>query len=302
MVIADEEAWQRRGMQALFSLLREDVPLRVVVLTGLALELPDPGLAAVVQRRAFVAQTSVAYPKHLLTTLEAAFTCSGSAWVRLHAPSPSSHGFPSDRTFERAAGAVRSRALPLYRFDPTRAGVFGSRLDLDDNPDVQEAWSSHNESLYTFADWAVGEERFASHFQPLSDSDSAPMPLADWLQVSAADRIGKTVFVESCIDPGASKRLRVDSHMLDATLERADIWRTLRELAGVVTPFTQRIREEADREAVELYEKEKKAIESRHQAQLSALRGDVEEQLVQRLENRLAVLAGYEELLTGGEV
>jgi hypothetical protein len=211
-------------------------------------------------------------------------------------------GFASEQLVDRARSAVLSRALPLYCFDPSRPGVFGSRLDLDDNPQAHDSWATPEEGAapFTFADWALGEARFAEHFVELEDSDPAPLPLFEWLQLPVEQRTGKTPFVEQHGN-GTTRRLRLRHCMLQATERRAEIWRILRELAGIETPFTEHIVEAAGREASEEFERQKRALESQIEARLAATRSEVEELLVHKLENRLAHLAGYAELIAQGE-
>jgi hypothetical protein len=74
--------------------------------------------------------------------------------------------------------------------------------------------------------------------------------------------------------------------------ERLQRWATLQELAGVSTPFTERVRAEVERE-----------LQSGHEAELSALKADCEAMVAEvergqaaaqavRLRDRLLQLAG----------
>ena len=299
VVLADEDDLTKEQLHDLMELASEDLPVRIVLLTGLSLRCGEPSLAVLMQRQAFVAQTSVAYPQHLVRALTMAFAAPGGSWLRVHAPRPTAHGYASDRTLERAVDAVRARAIPLYCFDPRRPGVFGARLDLDDNPDAENTWTVQGNSPYTFAHWAMGEKRFAGQLSAWSESDNNPVPLVEWMQLPEAERQGKTPFIEQT--KPQLQRLRVHPALAQATLQRSDIWRTLRELAGIDTPFTERVRAEADLNANQQLQARLQALEEQQQAQLAAARREVEDKLVHKLEQRLTLLAGYEALLTGGD-
>jgi hypothetical protein len=77
-------------------------------------------------------------------------------------------------------------------------------------------------------------------------------------------------------------------------LQRQQAWRTLQELAGLVTPFTERVRREAEA-----------AVAAERAAELAALRSDYEQRLAeqqdqqleqtrQAMRERLLQLAGYQ--------
>ncbi len=87
--------------------------------------------------------------------------CLGPALLQLYAPSPLRDGFASRQSLAQAEFAVTSRALPLFRYDPTAKGVFGSRMSLSGNPE-------DGEQALTLADWALGQTRFANHLEPLA--------------------------------------------------------------------------------------------------------------------------------------
>ena len=71
-----------------------------------------------------------------------------------------------DRTMEQARLAVASRTMPLFRYDPADEGVFGTRLNLDGNPQHQQILISESDSgqRLTPAHWALTEKRFAGCF------------------------------------------------------------------------------------------------------------------------------------------
>ena len=88
----------------------------------------DAEIIDLAQRNAFVAQTSIADANHLGDSMLQALRFEGPALVQVYAPSPSRHGFMPQQSLMQAQLAIASRALPLFRYSPTAAGVFGLRI------------------------------------------------------------------------------------------------------------------------------------------------------------------------------
>ncbi|MEA3291061.1 MAG: 4Fe-4S binding protein [Pseudomonadota bacterium] len=251
-----------QGLSQMAWLLGTDLPIKLVLLADLdlglsnraALETPlaagaDPGidiaLLALARRSACIAQTSLGAPDHLMHSLLAAFGFQGPALLHLHAPSPARHGFASDRTLEQARLATEARAFPLFIYDPEAEGVFGARLSLDDNPQPLDAWTRDGagEAL-TPASWAITESRFAACFSPLTSDAPEPLELEEYLALEESARGGKTPFV-SREQNGERVRFAVDPGLVRVCMERLQAWRTLQELAGLVTPFTASVKRDA---------------------------------------------------------
>jgi pyruvate-ferredoxin/flavodoxin oxidoreductase len=311
LMVGDSGNLAGRGLAQLVRLLGSDLPLRILLLADLDLglgaqpdlDLPlsptadpaiDLALLAVSQRGAYIAQTSLAAPEHLAAGLEGAFAHPGPALLQVHAPSPARHGFPPDRTLERARMATDARVLPLFRYDPKANGVFGSRIDLDGNPAHREPWDLLPDGTgLTPAHWAVGEARFADLFSPLTEDAPGPTPIAIFLDLPEKDRRKRTPFVERDANGGETQRLRVDERMLQVCEERRQAWRVLQELAGVVTPFTALVRQEAEELVAAERQAELTALEADYERKLRELRAQYREELRHGIRERLLGLAGY---------
>ncbi len=313
VVVGNEASLTGRNLSTLAMVLDLDVPLKVLVLADLDLGLsggapgadPDEagcgwsgalgevGLLALGSRRAVVHQGSLAYPEQLFEGLSAALSHLGPALVRVHSPSPSRHGIPVDGGLRQAALAVQSRAFPLFRFDPTEDGVFGSCLHLDGNPSRDEPWARDEQGrVITAADWALTEERFAEHLSELGP-DADPVPFAEWLERPLHLRHGHTPYVVDRSAEGAG-RLGMSPLLAAVAEERQRTWRTLQELAGVVTPFIARVREQAEAELQARHEQEQVQLREQHQRELTAQAARLEQELVVHVREGLLSLAGYQ--------
>ena len=313
LLVGDSGSLGAGGLSSLYRLLGSDLPLRLLLLADLdlglgpaaGLGLPaaalhdaaiDLGLLALSRRDAYLAQGSIAVPAHLAACLEGAFAHRGPALLHLHAPSPGRHGFATDQTIARARAAVTARVMPLFRYDPGADGVFGSRIDLGGNPDPGEPWSSgpDGEPL-TPAHWALGEARFAELFEPVTEAAPEPTPLVEYLALPAPERAKRTPFIERAANGAERRRLRVDAALVRVCIERQQAWRALQELAGLVTPFTARVQQEAQAAVAAERQAEIAALTADYERRIRDLRADFEQELRRDIKDRLMGLAGYRE-------
>ncbi len=275
LLVGGDDALGAKALSQLSALLSQDLPIKILVLTGLDDGHPDLGLLALAHRRAFVLQSSIAYPDHLVQGVQRALQFSGPALLHVYAPSPQRHGFAQSEALGQARAVVESRTLPLFCFDPAEQGVFGSRLTLLGNP-AADALTP------TLAHWAISQQRFADCFRPFTDQDGEAVELQAYLELPASQRQGKTPCIQDVV---------VDPAMVAACEDRLQSWQTLQELAGVVTPFTELAREAAVKDLAGQHAAELAAQRQDYEARLAQLREQVEQELTLRLQQRLVHLS-----------
>jgi pyruvate-ferredoxin/flavodoxin oxidoreductase len=309
LLIGSDEMLAGRGLSQLIWLLNSGLPVKVLVLNALDFGLASNpaaetaqaptnnprgslGLLALAQRNAFVAQTSVADPAHLGESMLQGLNYDGPALVQVYAPSPTRHGFAADQTLTQAENAVASRAMPLFRYDPTVEGVFGSRISLDGNPQIDETMvtGASRERPLTAADWAIGQRRFGSHFRPLADDAATPVNLHEWLQQDATSRKRKTPYV--AVGAGEEEqRYSMTPAMIEMAEECLRTWQTLQELAGVVTPFTERLEQEIRAEVAAEHQAELDAQTKDSEARIAEIKDKVEKEIASKIRSRLIALS-----------
>lgn len=304
ILVGSEAELGGRGLAQVMWLLDSSLPVKVLVTCELDLGLDgraarvraragaadprtDLGLMALAQRGAYVAQTSIGDGAHLRATLREALRFTGPALIRIHTPSPGRHGFATDATLERARAAVRCRAFPLFRYHPQGEGVFGARLDLSGNPDPTAPWADGEGS--TPLHWAAGEARFAEHFTPLAADAPAPTEVLAWLALEAGTRAQRT----PCVTLADGQPHRVSPALLERADDLAHAWRTLQELAGLVTPFTERVRRAAEERVADAHRAELAALRQDYEARLSTQDRGVRAHVADEIRTRLLVLTGY---------
>ncbi|HME86509.1 MAG TPA: pyruvate-flavodoxin oxidoreductase, partial [Roseiarcus sp.] len=88
------------------------------------------------------------------------------------------------------------------------------------------------EAPLTPADFALIEGRFRKQFRPLA-ADLVGAPIHEYIDLSMADRTGKTPFVWSTDDDKKLIKLEASQAIVHLVQERRKNWRTLQYLAGL---------------------------------------------------------------------
>lgn len=311
LLIGNDQSLGGRGFAQLAWLLNSELPVKVLVLSELDFGLGAQGIAdaplgalrdarsdlalmALAQRRAYVAQSSFAAPAHLRRSVREAMRFGGPALICLHAPSPERHGFAPSESLALAELALASRTTPLFRYHPEGEGVFGSRLSLEDNPEARADWPCDDSGQpLTPAHWAARQQRFAPRLTPLAADAPFPTELGKWLALESDKRSGKTPFIAVFDDAGKEHRYAVEAALAAMVEERGHAWRTLQELAGLVTPFTARVEQEARENLAAAHQTELDALKREYEAKLRALEEGMQGQVHDQITQRLMDLAGY---------
>ncbi len=309
ILIGSDEILAGRGLAQVIWLLNSGLPVKILVLGGLDFGIAgnraaagndaatrdpqsDLGLVALAQSNVYVAQASVAYPAQLNHSVLEALNFRGAALVHVHAPSPARHGFAATRTVEQARLAVASRALPLFRYNPAGEGVFGTRLNLDGNPEIGQVLVAEGEGQQgcTPAHWAATEQRFVGRFSVLGAEDAGPTELEAFLALDAKTRAKKTPFIAIAGAEG-EVRYKVDSGLVGMVEDRIQIWRTLQEVAGAVTPFTAKVEQEIQSRVAAEHRAEIDAQKQDAEQRIVALRQEAEAEIAAKIRGRLLELA-----------
>jgi len=283
LVLTDETALRSQGIEALDRLLGSDYPVKVVLVDSRDIreDTADPSLLAVSRQTAYVVRTSLAAPRHLAEGIRGAVTYAGSALIHIHAPIPSDHGFTPSRTVDRARAAVEARVHPLVIYDPSRDGVFGAKFSLEGNPAVESRMGS-----ITPIEWALGEERYRSSFSAAADESDGVSP-AEFLQNGGGS---EDVVVSA---PESGEALQVGSSLLMGARRCLRTWDVYREIAGLESPFVDRIRGELITE-VEAEQRQKvEEMRKEYEAKIAELQQDFKAKMNARLRDRLLAMAGF---------
>jgi pyruvate-ferredoxin/flavodoxin oxidoreductase len=192
----------------------------------------------------FVVQSSAAMQAHFLKNVVEFLNHNDSpAVMDVYAPCQAENGIADSSGSREGRFAVECRMNPLWVHDPRRGPDLHSRFSLDGNPEPNKDWATGEleyvengavkllERPLTPADFALGEGRFRKQFRRVP-ADAAATPIAEYVDLSPADREGKTPFVWSVDDDKKLIKLAVGPTLVRLVEERRKNWRTLRYLAG----------------------------------------------------------------------
>ncbi|MBZ0267627.1 hypothetical protein K8I85_05690, partial [bacterium] len=165
-----------------------------------ALEL---GYLAVAHRKAFVQQSSLGAPDHLLAGMLRGFDHMRPALhVVLTDPGAAPQG--------AFLAALHARVHPHFRYDPQAGTTWAGRMDFSGNPAADEDWpdtvvefdrASGPESTFllpvTTADWALLQDDLADEFLPVADGTSTEVltPLGTYLGLDHDEAMERIPYV-----------------------------------------------------------------------------------------------------------
>lgn len=252
---------------------------------SLAGVLPDPGYLGLAQREAFVLQSSLARPDHLLEGFRQMCRVPGPAVCVLSFPEQEGS---ASWLWERCQSALLSRSTPLYVYDPWAGESWAERFSLEGNPSLSETLlvvgpeelgtqdaSPPVEEALTFAHVLAQDPRFREQFWviPSTAWSDGQKSAGDFLRDFAQPSLGVVPFIWVVDERGASQRAVVTREVLSACRDRVRSWRILQELAGVRNVYVERaveqVREETRRQA--LAELEKIRLEARREGAEDAI-------------------------------
>jgi pyruvate-ferredoxin/flavodoxin oxidoreductase len=202
------------------------------------------GLIAAFHPNVFVVQTSTALQGHFLKSVMAYLNHSSSpAVLDVYTPCQAEHGIADAAASQRSRLAVEARMNPVFVHDPKQNTSLHGWFSLDGNPELDKDWTTTTieyvedgakklmQTPLTPAYFAQEETRFKKQFRKLKDEATAA-PVHEYVNMSAAERAGKTPFVYSTDEQKRLVKLEVSNAIVHLVEERRKNWRTLQYLAG----------------------------------------------------------------------
>ena len=125
----------------------------------------------------------------------------------------------------------------------------------------------------TPADWALRQDRFSACFPPLADDAQAPVPLHEWLMLDSKARSGKTPYI---VNGGG---------------EDARRYAVAPAVAGLVTPFTERLEQEIRSEVAAEHQAELDALKRASAAEILEIQKQTQAEIAGKIRSRLLELA-----------
>jgi pyruvate/2-oxoacid:ferredoxin oxidoreductase alpha subunit len=158
LIVADAASMHRNALSELAWILDSDLPVKVLVF-GEGVD--DVALFGLTSCNAFIAQCSPSHPDHFSSSMLGALQYDGPALVSVYAPSPNQHGFAVEDLTEQAQLAVDCRVCPLFSYDPSQEGIFGTCIDITANENYTSTLVT---DAMTPSAWATSQKRFTDGF------------------------------------------------------------------------------------------------------------------------------------------
>jgi pyruvate-ferredoxin/flavodoxin oxidoreductase len=204
------------------------------------------GLVGMAHRTAYILQSTMAYPSHMIEGFIQGLMARRPALFNLYTSCQPEHGIGDDMAAQQAKLVVESRAYPLFRYNPDLGKTPQECFDLEGNPAIEEKWPKYTikyteggqdksmELPMTFADFAVTETRFRKHFRkaPPDTWNENMIPIAEFLEMDEDDRDGKFPYVWVVDNKKQLGRILVARPLVESCEDRQDFWTMLKALAG----------------------------------------------------------------------
>jgi pyruvate/2-oxoacid:ferredoxin oxidoreductase alpha subunit/Pyruvate/2-oxoacid:ferredoxin oxidoreductase delta subunit len=298
---------ENKGVHQMAQLLGEGFPVKIVIIDNANPKLENaaadrPSSAAVMlpfiaQQNIQVLQSSLANADHLFEGLTSAFGKSGGAVLRLLAPDNEHGNMQMLHTL-----ATNSRAFTHLDHRPDRTGkLIFSKLHIDANVSSNEDWTSvklshkkQGEEVelpyeVTLADWAYTQADRKKQFSPWKEQLGEPTQVAAYLRLD--DVKGKVPVI---IRVNADQELVyhvVSEPIVRETAAALKAWNFLREVAGTLTEFPEKLRAKVEKELSVKYEQEKQKLTTEHDAKTAQLEQEYLEKIRVQIKSKLMQMA-----------
>jgi len=255
---------------------------------------PGLGYLAVAHREAFVLQSTLARPRHLIAGLQQMATMLNPAVALVAVPSWQSPVSP----WLQLVAAQHSRTTPCFHYDPLAGETWAERFDLADNPQAELPWPTHEVSFideeganatrdeaFTFAHAAAVDPAFGSQFRviPPEAWGEDQVEVADYLASPPAEQRRWVPYLWVVTETGELARAVLTRELAFACRDRMRAWRILQELAGLHNEYARRAAEQATEQASADAERQRLETEAEHVEHVEKVRSEAAGEAMDRL-------------------
>ncbi len=312
LLVGEAQALDASAQTALLELLGTEWPIKIVLLDPAGCDAGERVaeqiaaanvllLQALAWRKAFVFKSAVSDSKNMFTGLVKGLRQPGPALFSLLAPANEKHLTANWTTLPRLG--LCTRAFPVFGHIPEKkAGLLATSISLEGNPSPAENWHSEpmnyvedgeekvvNYSL-TYADWLLTQKAWQSEFRPAAP-DEKTTPLADYQTLDDAARNGILPVVFVVNETRELQKLVASPKVLEAAEEALSQWNTLREIAGTLTPYPEKLWKEAEAALTKKYEEKMATLKAEYEKEMARQKTDFMEEAKVKLREKLLALS-----------
>ncbi len=308
ILIADDVQLFDFELNKLSSMLSGNIPVKIVAVnqgsykatkdeTSLQKQ-TELGALMLSHKNIYVAQSTSITPKYLFNGFKDGLSAFAPAFFNVLNAEETQH----KNSYLRMSATVESRDFPGFTFNGILGTPWGSRFEVENNPQPDLPWPVHNVTVvnaqgekvdmsfpFTFADRAVLNPNYHNHFMAVGSPywNKDLIPLTDYIENSIEENIGKVPFIWMMDAANELHKIAVSWQLVLATQERLDFWRFLQENSGINNYHVTQAVEEAKEEIKEQHTTEIEALKEEHQAEIKTIR---EEEAGKAMENLTSVL------------
>jgi pyruvate/2-oxoacid:ferredoxin oxidoreductase alpha subunit/Pyruvate/2-oxoacid:ferredoxin oxidoreductase delta subunit len=309
LLVAERDDLNDAGWSSLNKLMAGKYPVKVFLFDHISSPNNSP-MAALAQtnsgmfstiglKNAYVFQGGIGNIDHLFNGLLDGLDRAYPALFNLYATKYEKHGVTNIDWSPYASLAINSRAFPAFRFDPGEKSDFLSgAISLEGNKENQKDWIqeevtvSEEENLtyqITWADWAYTQKDWENHFTSVEE-DITNVLIPEYIKLEGKAREGQIPVIMRAGKEGL-KYYSISDKVVGMTEAVLAHWNTLQEVAGLLTEFPMKLREEVAKELSVKYEKEMAELKKDYEQQLSDQKASQTEVLRQQLKEKLVALS-----------
>jgi pyruvate/2-oxoacid:ferredoxin oxidoreductase alpha subunit/ferredoxin len=312
LLVGDKKALGQNATASLMQILATDWPVKIVLLDTAAYpadEHPARHLAesnvlllqALAWRKAYIFKGSAGDSKTLFAGLLKGMRRSGPALFDLLAPANEKHLTENWTTLPSLA--LYTRTFPAFRHEPEEDGGFlSSSISLEGNPSPTENW--HRQTLRyesegeeqilnysaTLANWLFTLKDWQAEFRPALP-DEKTTPVANFLKLETSARSGILPVVFGLNEARDLREMVASPIVVAATEAALSQWNTLREIAGTLTRYPEKLWKEAEAELKKKYDEKVAALKAEHEEQMARQEADLMGNVKVKLREKLLMLS-----------
>lgn len=246
----------------------------------------------------YVAQSTSITPKYLFDGFTEGLTAFAPAFFHVLNINEQSHENP----FVWTSASIEGRDFPGFTFKGLLGTPWGSRFEVENNPQPKLAWPVHNLKVideagdkkemqfpFTFADLAVLNPAYQHYYLPVDSSlwNDDLIPLTVYMKNSKEENISKVPFIWMMDPTNELYKVAVSWPIVIATQERLDFWRFLQENSGINNYHVTQAVEEVKAEMKAVFTFEVDQLKGEHELEMQKIK---EEEAGKVMENLTAVL------------
>lgn len=309
LLVSERQGLNKLGWNSLNKLLAGKWPIKVILFdTGISspgtdfisdLAQTTSGLFSTISlKNAYVFQGGYADRNHFVNGMLDGIQRPYPAIFMVYAPSSNGHRVEVKDWEKLANMAADSRIFPGLRYDPgEKAGFLSGGISLDGNKAADQDWVKETiqvseeefvDYAITFADWAFLQKNWKNEFTPVDPAENQ-IDVSAYLKLDSGARNSKVPVIYR--KSGESvKYYQVSEKIILMTDHVVANWNTLQEVAGLLTEFPLKLRENVLKELSVKFENDVQDLKEEHRIELERKEQEQNELLRQKLKEKLVAL------------